>query len=69
MHMHAVPFVWCCIWANERLVMVPKKVLFCRLYLAATSGVCLIRSGAAGFQKKLHSQKDPPFIRCAFRRC
>jgi hypothetical protein len=24
---------------------------------AATSGVCLIRSGAAGFQKKLHSQK------------
>ena len=69
MHMHAVPFVWCCIWANERLVMVPKKVLFCRLYLAATSGVCLIRSGAAGFQKKLHSHKGPPFIRCAFRRC
>jgi len=27
------------------------------LYFAATSGVCLIRSGAAGFQKKLHSQK------------
>jgi len=27
--------------------------LFCRLYFAATSGVCLIRSGAAGFQKKL----------------
>jgi hypothetical protein len=24
---------------------------------AATSGVCLIRSGAVGFQKKLHSQK------------
>jgi hypothetical protein len=32
------------------------SVLFCRLYFAATSGVCLIRSGAAGFQKKLHSQ-------------
>jgi len=29
-----------------------------RLYFAATSGVCLIRSGAAGFQKKLHSQKN-----------
>ena len=28
------------------------SVLFCRLYFAATSGVCLIRSGAAGFQKK-----------------
>jgi hypothetical protein len=27
------------------------------LYFAATSGVCLIRSGAAGFQKKLQSQK------------
>ena len=27
------------------------------LYFAATSGVCLIRSGAAGFQNKLHSQK------------
>ena len=27
---------------------------------AATSGVCLIRSGAAGFPKKLHSQKMPP---------
>ena len=25
----------------------------CRLYFAATSGVCLIRSGAVGFQKKL----------------
>jgi hypothetical protein len=24
---------------------------------ATTSGVCLIRSGAVGFQKKLHSQK------------
>jgi hypothetical protein len=33
------------------------SVLFCRLYFAATSGVCLIRSGAAGFPKKLHSQK------------
>ena len=35
------------------------SVLFCRLYFAATSGVWLIRSGAAGFfQKKLflHSQ-------------
>jgi hypothetical protein len=29
------------------------------LYFAATSGVCLIRSGAAGFPKKLHSQKKP----------
>jgi hypothetical protein len=48
------------IWANERLVMVPKKVLFCRLYLAATSGVCLIRSGAAGFQKKTtFAQRSP----------
>jgi hypothetical protein len=27
------------------------------LYFAATSGVCLIRSGAAGFQKKLQSHK------------
>jgi hypothetical protein len=26
------------------------SVLFCRLYFAATSGVCLIRSGAAVFQ-------------------
>ena len=26
--------------------------------IAATSGVCLIRSGAAGFPKKLHSQKN-----------
>ena len=33
------------------------SVLFCRLYFAATSDVCLIRSGAAGFQKKLQSQK------------
>jgi hypothetical protein len=36
--------------------------LFCsagwRLYFAATSGVCLIRSGAAGFQMKLQSQKN-----------
>ena len=32
------------------------SVLFCRLYFAATSGVCLIRSGAAVFQKKLQSQ-------------
>jgi len=29
------------------------------LYFAATSGVCLIRSGAAGFPKKLHSKKKP----------
>ena len=28
------------IWANERLVMVPKKVLFCRLYLALLLVVC-----------------------------
>jgi hypothetical protein len=31
--------------------------LFCRLYFIATSGVCLIRSGTVGFQKKLQSQK------------
>ena len=29
---------------------------FCRLYFIATSGVCLIRSGTVGFQKKLQSQ-------------
>ena len=34
------------------------SVLFCRLYFAATSGVCLIRSGAAGFPKKLHAQQQ-----------
>ena len=34
-------------------------VLFCRLYFAATSGVCLIRSGAAGFPKKLHLHSQP----------
>jgi hypothetical protein len=28
------------------------SVLFCRLYFAATSNVCLIRSGAAGFSKE-----------------
>jgi len=33
------------------------SVLFCRLYFIATSGVCLIRSGTVGFQKKLQSQK------------
>ena len=33
------------------------SVLFCRLYFAATIGVCLIRSGAVGFQKKLYPQK------------
>jgi hypothetical protein len=27
------------------------------LYFIATSGVCLIRSGTVGFQKKLQSQK------------
>jgi hypothetical protein len=35
---------------------------------AATSGVCLIRSGAAGFPKKLHSKKitpPPPTWVCA----
>jgi len=31
-----------------------------RLYFAATSGVCLIRSGTVGFQKKLQSQKKIP---------
>jgi len=31
------------------------SVLFCRLYFIATSGVCLIRSGTVGFQKKLQS--------------
>jgi hypothetical protein len=34
------------------------SVLFCRLYFIATSGVCLIRSGTVGFQKKLQSQKE-----------
>jgi hypothetical protein len=38
--------------------VVTNSVLFCRLYFAATSGVCLIRSGAADFPKKLHSQKE-----------
>ena len=33
------------------------SVLFCRLYFIATSGVCLIRSGTVGFQKKLQSHK------------
>jgi hypothetical protein len=30
------------------------------LYFIATSGVCLIRSGTVGFQKKLQSHKKKP---------
>jgi hypothetical protein len=32
--------------------------MFCRLYFAATSGVCLIRSGAAGFSKETTFAKE-----------
>jgi hypothetical protein len=39
------------------------------LYFAATSGVCLIRSGAAGFQKKLHSQKEIGMYSNTLRLC
>ena len=32
--------------------------MFCRLYFAATSGVCLLRSGAAGFSKETTFAKE-----------
>jgi len=37
------------------------SVLFCRLCFAATSGVCLIRSGAAGFSKEATFAKKKSF--------